>query len=160
MVRPRTEARLAAVQALFQVEQEPRPFEAVIEEFLLFRLGGTGGGGIADGSAPGAHAPLFQAIVRASCRDQATLDAVLATALAEEWPLARLDPVLRAVLRAAAAELSMPDGPPARVVINEYLDVAHAFFTGEEPALVNGVLDRLGRHLRPAEFPPPAGPRR
>ena len=74
---------------------------------------------------------------------------MLATALAEDWPFARLDPVLRALLRAGAAELSMADGPPARVVINEYLDVAHGFFDGDEPRMANGVLDRLARLLRP-----------
>ncbi len=56
-------------------------------------------------------------------------------------------------MRAGAAELSMADGPPAKVVINEYLDVAHGFFDGEEPRMANGVLDRLARLLRPAEFP-------
>ena len=60
--------------------------------------------------------------------------------------------MLRALLRAGAAELSMPDGPPARVVINEYLDVAHGFFDGDEPRMANGVLDRLARLLRPREF--------
>ena len=66
--------------------------------------------------------------------------------------MARLDPVLRAMLRAGGAELTMGDGPPSRVVINEYLDVAHGFFAGEEPRMVNGLLDRLARELRPAEF--------
>ena len=69
-----------------------------------------------------------------------------------DWPLARIDPVLRALLRAGAAELSMADGPPAKVVINEYLDVARGFFTGPEPGMANAVLDRLARLLRPAEF--------
>ena len=66
----------------------------------------------------------------------------------------RLDPVLRALLRAAGAELFAADGPPAKVVINEYLDVAHSFFSGEEPRLANGVLDQIAHHLRPTEFSP------
>jgi N utilization substance protein B len=77
---------------------------------------------------------------------------MIVQALPETWPMARLDPVLRALLRAGAAELWMADGPPAKVVINEYLDVAHGFFAGEESRLANGVLDRLAHLLRPAEF--------
>ena len=80
-------------------------------------------------------------------------DALIADALPPEWPMIQLDPVLRALLRAGGAELSMANGPPARVVINEYLDVAHGFFTGEEPRMVNGMLDRLARELRPGDFP-------
>jgi len=79
---------------------------------------------------------------------------LIAEALPPEWPLARIDPVLRAVMRAGAAELWTRDGPPAKVVINEYLDVAHGFFVGEEPRMANGVLNHLARLLRPAEFPP------
>jgi N utilization substance protein B len=74
-------------------------------------------------------------------------------ALPESWPMNRLDPVLRASLRAGGAELWMSDGPPAKVVINEYMDVAHGFFSGDEPRMLNGVLDRLAHLLRPAEFP-------
>jgi N utilization substance protein B len=66
--------------------------------------------------------------------------------------LARIDPVLRALMRAGAAELSMDDGPPAKVVINEYLDIARGFFTGPEPGLANAVMDRLARTLRASEF--------
>jgi N utilization substance protein B len=64
----------------------------------------------------------------------------------------RIDPVLRAVMRAGAAELGMPGAAPAKVVINEYLDVARGFFTGGEPGMANAVLDRLARLLRPGEF--------
>ena len=86
------------------------------------------------------------------CSEQDRLDQMIAAALPADWPMARLDPVLRALLRAGGAELSMADGPPSRVVINEYLDVAHGFFTGEEPRMVNGLLDRLARELRPGDF--------
>ncbi len=159
MARPRTNARVAAVQALFQAEQEPKPFEAVIDEFRRFRLGAAEDAeGFALGRVPAAHEALFAEIVNTACREQVRIDALLTDALAAEWPLERLDPVLRALLRAAAAELSRPDGPPVRVVINEYLDVAHAFFHGEEPRLVNGVLDRLARALRPGECTPPETP--
>jgi N utilization substance protein B len=77
---------------------------------------------------------------------------MLTEALPADWPLNRIDPVLRALLRAGGAELAMADGPPTKVVINEYLDVARGFFTGAEPGMANAVLDRLARWLRPSEF--------
>ena len=151
--RPRTASRVAAVQALFQAEQAHASAENVIDEFVRHRLGELpGSGGFEDGRVPDAQVPLFARIVRVATREQDSHDGMLASALTEDWPLARLDPVLRSLLRAGAAELSMPDGPPARVVINEYLDVAHGFFDGDEPRMANGVLDRLARLLRPREF--------
>ncbi len=158
--RPRTAARVAAVQALFQSEQAQSSPETVIDEFIRHRLGELpgpehrGGGGFEEGRVPDADAPLFARIVRLAARQQDAIDRMIAESLSAEWPMARLDPVLRAVMRAGAAELSMPDGPPSRVVINEYLDVAHGFFTGEEPRMANGVLDRLARQLRPQDFAP------
>ena len=160
--RPRTASRVAAVQALFQSEQGSEPAESVIEQFVRHRLGEMpgpehqGGGGFEEGRVPDAHAPLFSRIVRTAVEQQDRLDALIVASLPAEWPMTRLDPVLRALLRAGAAELGMEDGPPSRVVINEYLDVAHGFFTGEEPRMVNGMLDRLARDLRPHEFQPAA----
>ncbi len=151
--RPRTAARVAAVQALFQAEQAQLSIETVIDEFIRHRLGELpGSGGYEDGRAPDAHAPLFARIVRSATVQGDAIDRMLIEALSADWPLARLDPVLRAVMRAGAAELTMADGPPARVVINEYLDVAHGFFDGDEPRMANGVLDRLARRLRPQDF--------
>jgi len=151
--RPRTAARVAAVQALFQSEQGPENPEAVIDQFVRHRLGVLPGmGGFEDGRAPDAHAKLFGRIVRTAAEKQDYLDGLLSESLPAEWPLARLDPVLRALLRAAGAELAMPDGAPAKVVINEYLDVAHGFFDGDEPGMANGLMDSLARTLRPKEF--------
>lgn len=151
--RPRTAARVAAVQALFQAEQAQQSAETVIDEFVRHRLGELpGGDGFEDGRIPDAHAPLFARIVRAATQKQDSIDAMIAEALTPDWPLQRLDPVLRAVIRAGAAELGMADGPPSRVVINEYLDVSHGFFHGDEPRMANGVLDRLARQLRPQDF--------
>lgn len=151
--RPRTAARVAAVQALFQIEQQQIGGETVIKEFIAHRLGELPGtGGFEDGRAPDADVKLFARIVRAAVQQQDELDALIANNLPEGWPTERLDPVLRALLRAGAAEFWMQDGPPAKVVINEYLDVAHGFFEGDEPRLANGMLDRLARLLRVAEF--------
>jgi len=151
--RPRTAARVAAVQALFQSEQAPENAETVIDEFVRHRLGELPGtGGFEDGRAPDAHVKLFGQIVRMAVQRQTELDTLLIEALPEEWKLARLDPVLRALLRAGGAELSMKDGAPAKVIINEYLDVAYGFFDGDEPRMANGLLDKLARTLRPKEF--------
>lgn len=150
--RPRTSARVAAVQALFQAEQMQIPAERVIDEFVRHRLGAEPGSGFEDGRAPDANVPLFGRIVRTATAQQDTLDAVLAATLSADWPMERLDPVLRALLRAGAAELWMTDGPPARVVINEYLDIAHGFFDGDIPGMANGVLDRIAHRLRTGEF--------
>ena len=153
--RPRTAARVAAVQALFQSEQNGETAETVIDQFVRHRLGASPGPeplGFEEGRVPDAHVPLFTRIVRTAVAEQDRLDGLIATALPAEWPMLRLDPVLRAMLRAGGAELTMEDGPPSRVVINEYLDVAHGFFAGEEPRMVNGMLDRLARELRPQEF--------
>ena len=150
--RPRTSARVAAVQALFQAEQMQVSAERVIDEFVRHRLGAEPGSGFEDGRAPDANVPLFGRIVRTATAQQDTLDAVLADTLSADWPMERLDPELRALLRAGAAELWMSDGPPARVVINEYLDIAHGFFDGDIPGMANGVLDRIAHRLRTAEF--------
>jgi transcription antitermination protein NusB len=147
--RPRTGARVAAVQALYQSEQAGESAEAVIQQFLAHRIGG----GFEEGGVPEADRPLFGTIVRAAARHGDRLDGLIASHLDPDWPLARLDPVLRALLRAACAEFAEGGGqPPARVVINEYLDIAHGFFGGEEPRFANGVLDALARALRPEEF--------
>jgi N utilization substance protein B len=151
--RTRTASRVAAVQALFQSEQNNDNPETVIDQFVRHRLGELPGtGGYEDGRVPDAEVPLFSRIVRTAAQQQDTLDRMVALALPAEWPMARLDPVLRAVLRAGSAELWMRDGPPAKVVINEYLDIARGFFTGDEPRMVNGMLDRLAHQLRPREF--------
>jgi N utilization substance protein B len=151
--RPRTASRVAAVQALFQSEQAGDNAEAVIDQFVRHRLGELPGtGGFEDGRVPDAEVPLFASIVRAAVTQQDTIDAMLVEALPAEWPLARIDPVLRALMRAGGAELAMSNGPPAKVVINEYLDVARGFFPGAESGMANAVLDRLARLLRPREF--------
>ena len=159
--RPRTGARVAAVQALFQSEQNNEAAEAVISQFQRHRLGTQpGDGGYEEGRAPEADAKLFAAIVMLVAKDAEAVDQVVAAHLDAAWPMAKLDPVLRALLRAACAELREPvaAAPPAKVLINEYLDIAHGFFGGDEPRFANGVLDAMARTLRADEFTGP--PRR
>lgn len=149
--RRRSVARLLAVQALYQIEInriEPSGVDAVIGEFVKHRLGQEIEGehyGEADRS-------LFIDLVRGASARQSELDRMLSAALSEDWPVHRLETILRAILRAGAYELLARTDIPPRVVISEYLDVAHAFFAGKEPAMVNGVLDRVARVLRADDF--------
>lgn len=148
----RTFARVAAVQALFQIDQTNDALDVVNDQFLRHRLGQTEDQPEDDGRIPQADAALFTKILRAAAGNAAALDAMIAQALPADWPLARLDAVLRSLLRAGAAELADPEGPPSRVIINEYLNVAHGFFSGDEAKMANGLLDRLAHQLRADEF--------
>jgi N utilization substance protein B len=147
--RRRSVARLAVVQALYQLELnqtiDPEP---VLREFARHRFGQE-----IDGDRYGEVDPaLFSDIVRGVTSHRERLDDTIAAALTEDWPLRRLDSVLRAILRAGAYELVHRHDVPPRVSISEYTTIAHAFFVGKEPGLANGVLDRLGRTLRGAEM--------
>jgi N utilization substance protein B len=158
--RPRTLSRVAAVQALYQAEQGELSGETVIDQFVRHRLGQPDyKGGLEEGNLPAADVALFAAIVRVATQQQDVIDGLIVEALPETWPMARLDPVLRATLRAGGAELWQAGGPPAKVVLNEYMDVAHGFFSGDEPRMVNGVLDKLAHLLRPEEFAIAGSPR-
>jgi len=143
--RKRTAARLAAVQALYQMELSGGEAKDVVAEFVAHRLDGGG-----DGFGP-ADRDFFAAITGGAAGERDALDAAISGALTPDWPLMRLEAVLRAILRLGAYELAHRPDVPAEIVINEYLDIAHAFFGGKEPGLVNGVLDALARNLRPAE---------
>jgi N utilization substance protein B len=151
--RRRSAARLAAVQALYQIDLTgvlpgSVEVEKVISEFVRDRLGKE-----IDGDTYNeADEKLFVDIVRGACNRLSDLDGMIASALSPEWPFERLETVLRAVLRAGGYELLARADVPPRVVISEYLDVAHAFFGGKEPGLVNGVLDRLAHVLRSEEI--------
>jgi transcription antitermination protein NusB len=145
----RSVARLAAVQALYQLELNPGVDPAaVVREFTGHRFGHE-----IDGDQYAEADPvLFSDIVHGVAVDQEQLDAAISAVLTEGWPISRLDAVLRAILRAGAYELVHRHDVPPRVSISEYTAVAHAFFVGKEPGLANGVLDRLGRNLRAAEM--------
>lgn len=147
----RTAARLAAVQALYQMEMSGLSAEAVVREFGRHRLGQE-----IDGASYGeADRTLFADLVRGVTADRAEVDRLIGTALSTEWVVERLETILRAILRAGAYELARrPDVPP-RVIINEYVGIADAFFSEKETGLVNGVLDRLARTLRSDELETP-----
>ena len=141
-------ARLYAVQALFQMEHSSQTAEAVRREFLDHRFGAVyEGQEMLDGAME-----LFEEVIEGAVNYQAPIDQMTDRALVAKWPLGRIDPTLRALFRAAGAELQNNDTPP-KVVITEYVDVARAFFDdGKEPKLVNAVLDHMAREARPDAF--------
>lgn len=147
--RRRRVARLAAVQALYQLDltggADP---EIVVREFIRHRFGHE-----IEGDRYGDADPLlFADIVRGVTADLLSLDTTISAALTEEWPLRRLDAVLRAILRAGAYELLHRHDIPPRVSISEYTAIAHAFFSGKEPGMANGVLDKVGRTWRTTDI--------
>lgn len=145
---PRRAARMAAVQALYQMELGGSNADQVIAEFGRHRLGRE----IEGLSFGEADTELFAELVRGVALGVNDIDSMIAACLSEEWKVERLEAVLRAILRAGAYELSERHGVPPRVVITEYVDLADAFFTGKEPGLVNGVLDCVARAIRPEEL--------
>jgi N utilization substance protein B len=141
-------ARLAAVQALYQMDLGGATLPDVIAEFETHRLGKE----IDGDQYRDADAAFFRDIVAGVVGDQRELDPAIDAALMAGWPLARIDATLRAILRSGAFELAHRSDVPGRVVISEYVDVANAFYEGEVPAMVNAVLDALARKLRAGEF--------
>lgn len=144
----RSGARLAATQALYQIAMVQTGTEDVVQEFLKHRLGQE----IEGEHVPEADPQLFANIVRGANSRREDVDALLNGALDPAWPTTRLETPLLAVLRAGAYELMAHHDTPAKVLINEYVDVARAFYAGREPGMVNGVMDRVARRLRPEEF--------
>ncbi|WP_295316212.1 transcription antitermination factor NusB [Roseobacter sp.] len=141
-------ARLYAVQALFQMEHSGQTVEAVRREFLDHRFGAVyEGSEMLDGDMD-----LFADVLDQAVNHQAAIDQMTDRALVAKWPIARIDPTLRALFRAAGAELQAKDAPP-KVVITEYVDVARAFFPdGKEPRFVNAVIDHMAREAQPDAF--------
>ncbi|WP_037307648.1 transcription antitermination factor NusB [Ruegeria halocynthiae] len=141
-------ARLYAVQALFQMEQSGQTTEQVVNEFLDHRFGAVyDGEEMLDGDIR-----VFRKLVEDAVNYQAPIDQMTDRALVAKWPISRIDPTLRAVFRAAGAELTQGDTPP-KVVITEFVDVARAFFPeGKEPKFVNAVLDHMAREAQPEAF--------
>ena len=129
----RRAARLAAVQAIYQMELTGVDAEAVAREFIEHRFG----------REPEMLEPVdqefFATIVTGVPHHQIEIDGSIARCLAADWRLERVDSILRAILRAAAFELIARHDVPAKVVIDEYLEISHVFFSGDEPGFVNAV---------------------
>jgi N utilization substance protein B len=142
----RRRARLAAVQALYQMDLTGAPAAAIVAEFRRHRLAGELDGVPMDDS----DIEFFAALVAGVGARQGEIDRQIAAALTPEWPIDRLDAVLKAILRAGVCELALCTDLPAKVTISEYMAVADSFFSAREPALVNAVLDHLARQLRGA----------
>jgi N utilization substance protein B len=141
-------ARLAAVQALYQMDVAATGLNEILTEFESHWIGREVEG---DQYLP-AEAAFFRDVVSGVVREQRELDPLIDTMLAQSWPLKRIETVLRAILRAGAYELAHRLDVPARVVVSEYVDVAHAFVDREETGMANAVLDQIARKLRAGEF--------
>ncbi len=140
----RSAARLAAVQALYQYEMEATSVAKLLHEFHEHRLGAT----IEDATYRTAEVDFFDDVVRGSIARLEEIDAVIAAHLSADWTLARLDKPLHAILRTGCYELLARRDIPAASIINEYLDVAHAFYAKREKGFVNGLLDAVAATVR------------
>lgn len=144
----RSTTRLYAIQALFQMEQLGLSTDEVVEEFVVHRFGEE----YEEGQLSDGDDALFKSIVESAVNYQAYIDQLTDRALVKKWPIARIDPTLRSLFRAAAAEITQIKTPP-KIVITEYVALAHAFFPdGKEPNFVNAVLDHMAREACPTEF--------
>ena len=146
-VNKRGAARLAAVQALYQMELSGATLPEIVAEYEETRLGSD----IDGDQYLAAVSAYFRGLIAGVVGDQKTIDPEINDALTPDWPLSRIDITLRSVLRCGTFELQKRKDVPARVIINEYVNVAKAFFEIDEPRMVNGVLDRLARKNREDE---------
>ena len=144
----RSATRLYIIQALFQMEQLDQSIDQVVEEFIEHRFGAH----YDEGQMSDGDEVLFKLVLEAAINFQASIDQLTDRALVEKWPIARIDPTLRSLFRSAAAEIVQIKTPP-KIVITEYVALAHAFFTdGKEPSFVNAVLDHMAKEACPNEF--------
>lgn len=143
--RARSIARLAVVQALYQIElsRDSSP-QSVIEEFKAHRFGSR----VDEVELTHADIPFFEEIVAGVASRREEIDAHITGALAEGWRLGRLETIMGCILRGGVLELMARPDVPTAVVINEYIDIAHGFYVDTEPAFVNGILDTLAKKLR------------
>jgi len=144
----RSATRLYIIQALFQMEQLGQSIDQVAEEFIEHRFGAY----YDEGQMSDGDEALFKSVLEAAVNYQASIDQLTDRALVEKWPIARIDPTLRSLFRSAAAEIVQIKTPP-KIVITEYVALAHAFFPdGKEPNFVNAVLDHMAKEACPNEF--------
>ncbi|WP_279594510.1 transcription antitermination factor NusB [Methylobacterium sp. E-066] len=152
-ISPRSGARLSVVQALYEMDISGKGVLDALAEFEAFWIGQE-----VDGILhPKAETAFFRDLLRGTVEEQRAIDQKLDQALAQGWPLRRIEIVLRAIMRAGAYELMFRPDVPAPAAISEYVDVAHSFYTADEPGLVNAVLDRVAREVRPGEMSAPKG---
>ncbi|GJD92841.1 transcription antitermination factor NusB [Methylobacterium iners] len=144
----RSGARLSVVQALYEMEISDKGVIEALAEFEAHWIGRE----VEGIDHPPAEVAFFRDLLRGVVEEQRAIDPQLDKALVQGWPLKRIEAVLRAILRAGAYELMFRPDVPARVAISEYVDVARSFYGGDEPGLINGVLDKVARGVRPAEF--------
>lgn len=144
----RSAARLAASQALYQMEVTEKGLNDILAEFEAHWIGQEIEG---DAYNP-AELVFFRDVVSGVLREQTPIDRGIDETLAKGWPLRRIEALMRAILRAAYYELRSRPDVPARVVVTEYVDIAAAFYGSEECGMINAVLDSLARRTRPAEF--------
>ena len=142
----RSVARLAGVQALYQLEVTGSGVESVVREFHDHRFDGD----LEGARLAGADEAFFAELARGVVESQGGIDAAIRNHLAAGWKLGRIDATVRAILRCAAFELMRRDDIPREVVIDEYVEIAKSFFDGAEPGFVNGLLDAIARDERPA----------
>lgn len=142
--QPRSAARLAAVQALYQQEMEQTATPKLLNEFHQHRLGAT----IEDVEYAEADVAFFDDVVAGVAARRGEIDAIIVAKLARGWSLERLDKPLKQVLRAGTYELLARTDVPVATVIGEYIDVAHAFYDKRETAFVNGLLDAVAKDVR------------
>jgi N utilization substance protein B len=150
----RAAARLAAVQALYQMDLAAKGLNEVFAEFESFWMGRE----IEGEQYKPAEAALFRAILEGVLADQVALDRAVDAVLAG-WPLKRVEAIMRATMRAGAYELKHSADVPVRVILSEYVDIASAFLEKDEVGMVNAVLDKLARDFRADELARPAAPR-
>ncbi|MFK7938238.1 MAG: transcription antitermination factor NusB [Roseovarius sp.] len=144
----RSAARLYAVQALFQMEHSAQSVDKVIAEFEDHRFGAE----YDEGEMQEGDPALFEQLMQDAVNHQAQIDQMTDRALVAKWPINRIDPTIRALFRAAGAEMTQSDTPP-KVVITEFVDIAKSFYPeGREPSFVNAVLDHMAREARPDAF--------
>ena len=144
----RAAARLAAVQALYQMDVAKKGINEILAEFEAHWIGRE----VEGDQYNQAEIAFFRSILEGVLSEQGEVDVLVDRALQQGWPLRRVEAVLRAILRAGAFELLGRKDVPARVAITEYTDIAGAFFEGDEVGMVNGVLDSVARRLRPDEL--------
>ncbi|MEM6464319.1 MAG: transcription antitermination factor NusB [Pseudomonadota bacterium] len=144
LANQRGAARLAAVQALYQMDVAGTGVLEVVSEYEVHRLGKELDGELYRQADPA----WFKEIVSGVVEQQKTLDPLIRSSLTDDWPLSRLDSTLRAILRAGAYELVNREDVPVPVIVTEYVDVGGAFFDGDETNLINAVLDRIAKRVR------------